>query len=258
MDMRSWILCGLALICAQAQTDTRARFEAASVKASVGPEPRVIERPVSPGRVNLPHFRLKNLIPMAYGVQPFLISGGPDWLQTEPYDITGELPSSGGAPPPQSKTMEALQVLLEERFKLRLHRESNIMPLYELTVSKSGFKPEDGADLPESAGGGYASREEIRLVRRKSPISSIVPFISLQLQTPLVDRTGLTGLYSFVLVWRRDPAPPPEPGSPVPQINPEEAAMIAALRSQLGLELQKGKGPVEVLVIDSAERPSGN
>ncbi|HUA61059.1 MAG TPA: TIGR03435 family protein [Verrucomicrobiae bacterium] len=256
--MRIWALCVLALICAHAQTDTRARFETASVKASAGAEPRVIARPVSPGRVNLPHFRLKNLIPMAYGVQPFLISGGPDWLQTEPYDITGELPSAGGTPPPQSKTMEALQVLLEERFRLRLHRESKIMPLYELRVTKSGFKPEDGADLPESAGGGSASRDEIRVVRRKAPISSIIPFVSLELQTPVVDRTGLTGLYSFAVVWRREPASPPEPGSLAPPINAEEAAMIAALRSQLGLELQKGKGPVEMLVIESAQRPSEN
>jgi uncharacterized protein (TIGR03435 family) len=189
-------------------------------------------------------------------VQPFLVFGGPGWLQTEPYEIVGELSPTGGAPPPSSKTLEALQVLLEERFKLRFHRESRVMPLNFLAVAKGGSKLVDGYELPADTMRDSADPRIVRLLRRKAPIANLASALSYFLQTPVQDRTGLTGLYSFVLEWRNDDVAEMRFVPGVPQI--DEASLVSAVHTQLGLDLQKGKGPVEVFVIDSAERPSAN
>ena len=256
--MRTVLLAALAAAAVQAQPDTRARFEAVSVKPSTGPEPQVIYRPYPPGKVNLTHSRLKNIITEAYGVQRFLVFGGPGWLDTDPYDIVGELPAAV-PPPPISKSYEALQVLLEDRFKLRVHWESRVMPLYYLTIAKGGTKLVDGAELPDDVQGGYRNRDTIRVVRRKEPLSSILAFLSSGFGMPIEDRTGLTGTYSFVLLIHLESAPAPS-ATETPQAadDPNNSAVIAALRTQLGLNLEKGKGPVRVLVIDSADRPAAN
>ncbi len=151
-----------------------------------------------------------------------------------------------GAPPERERALQALQVLLEDRFRLRFHREPKSMPLYKLTVAKTGSKLRMGEDLPENTPPGSEGRTASRIVRRKMPLSSLVAALAAYLQTPVDDKTGLTGLYSFVLEWHHDDPADSDP------------AMIAALRSQLGLDLEKVKGPVSVLVIDSAERPAVN
>lgn len=254
--MRRSLLAFLLAVLAHGQRDTRARFEAVSVKPALEANARGGRSGFPPGKIVLSYTRLKNVIPMAYGVQPFLVVGGPDWLQTEPYEIIGEMSSTGGAPPPSSKTLEALQVLLEERFQLRFHRESRVMPLYSLTVAKGGSKLVDGYELPGDTKRDSADRSVERLLRKKAPISNLVPSLSFYLQTPVEDHTGLTGLYSYILEWRNEEVSqaPVVPGVPQTDV----AALASALHSQLGLDLQKGKGPVEVLVIDSAERPSAN
>jgi uncharacterized protein (TIGR03435 family) len=253
--MRRSLLIFILVAVAGAQTDTRARFEVASVKPAPESHARGGRNGFPPGKVILSYTRLKNAIPIAYGVQPYLVFGGPEWLQTEGYEIMGELGPSAGTPPPPGKALEALQVLLEERFKLRFHRESRIMPVYSLIAAKGGSKLVEGYELPASFQP-FSDRTIEELVRRKAPMSSLASGLSFMVQTPVQDRTGLTGLYSFVLKWRNEviPPTPPEPG--IPQT--DEIALIAALRSQLGLDLQKGKGPVEVMVIDSAERPKAN
>ena len=233
------------------QADNRPHFEVASVKPSEANSR--VRVSFTPGKALLTHIRLKDIIPLAYGVQPFLISGGPAWLETEHYDIAGELAVRDGAPPERQQALEAVQVLLEERFKLRIHRETKELPLYKLTLAKGGFKPKAGEDLPEGTGGGFENRTASRFVPRKAPISSLVNVLSGRLGCHVEDQTGLQGVYSFVLEWQHD-----EPGGALPRADASDFALFAALRSQLGLNLERGKGPVEVLVIDSAEKPAAN
>jgi uncharacterized protein (TIGR03435 family) len=233
------LLLAPALLCAQ--TDTRARFEVAAIKRS-DPDSRIRVN-FTPGKATLVHCRFKDLIPLVYGVQSFLVSGGPAWFESEYYDVIGELAVEGGAPPDRQKALEALQALFEERCKLRLHRESKTLPLYKLTIAKEGLKLKDGDDLPDGTPMGFEQRTASRLARKKAPLSSLVSALSAHLGMPVEDRTGLKGLYSFAMEWQHE--------------RPEDSdfAMIAALHSQLGLNLEKTRGPVEVLVIDSAERP---
>jgi uncharacterized protein (TIGR03435 family) len=244
--MSRYAVLAFAPVLALGQAGTRPRLEVASVKPS-DPSSR-IRMDFSPGKAVVTHARVKDLLPLAYGFQPFLISGGPEWFGTDHYDIVGELAVQSGAPPTRLQTLDALQVFLEDRFKLRIHRESKSLPHYKLTIAKGGFKPKDGDELPEGTAAGLVHQTESRLVRKKAPLSSLVTALAGNLGCQVEDLTGLQGLYSFVLEWQYD-----EPGG-----DGFEFAMIAALRSQRGLSLERSKGPVTVLVIDSAERPAAS
>ncbi len=238
-----WFVAGVLAL--RGQDEVRPRFDAASVKPSAQNVRTRWDFP--PGQVVLIHSRLREVIPLAYELQPFLVSGGPGWFATDFWDIVGKLPVQEGAPAPaRPQALQALQVLLEEQFQLKAHRESRTMNLYRLTVAKTGLKLTDGDDLPDGTELGYERRFASRIVRRRVPLANLVTALTAYLGVPVEDRTGLGGVYSFVLAWDHQDA------------SDSDSAMIAAVRSQLGLNLERGKGPVQVLVIDSAERPAGN
>jgi len=199
------------------QADTRPRFEVASVKQSDSGARGRLSFP--PGQAVLLHSRLKDVIPFAYGVQSFLVSGGPGWLGTEFYDIVAKMPVTEGAPPQQEQVLRALQVLLEERFQLKVHWEPKDMTVFKLRVAKEGFKLKEGERLPENTPSGFEKRTASRIVRRDARISSLVTALSAYLGYPVQDETGLTGSYSFGLEWQHE-----EGG------NNSDFEMIAALR----------------------------
>jgi len=245
--MLNWVAACLAVAIAFGQRDGRPRFEVASVKVSA-PDGRP-HMSFSPGRAVLTHVRLQDMVPFVYGVQPFLVSGGPGWMATEHFDLVGKLPVVAGMPAPgRAEALQALQVLLEERFRLKLHWETKTMPLYRITVAKSGFNLKDGEALPVDTAGGFMTNAGVRLVQRGTGLATLASMISRLLDEPVEDTTGLQGSYSFVLEWQRNHS-----GG-----NVDEDGIIGALRSQLGLNLERGKGPVKILVIDSAERPQEN
>lgn len=238
-------LAGLLVLAGMAfgQADTRPRFEAASVKPAEANSRTRWTFP--PGQVVLTHTRMHDLIPLAYGLQPFQISGEPAWFASEFYDIAGKLAVTGGAPPEKSDTLAALQVLLEDQFRLKIRRQSKDLALYKLTLAKEGFKIKEGGELPDDTPAGFEGRTASRIVRKKQPIANLAMSLSAYLQCPVEDQTGLTGLYSYVLEWQHD-------------ADGSDYLMFTALHRQLGLHLEKGKGPVETLAIESAERPAAN
>jgi uncharacterized protein (TIGR03435 family) len=136
-----------------------------------------------------------------------------------------------------------------------------MQPVYFLTVAKSGFKLKDGDTLPESEGYGFGNGTTTRLVRRNLPLSNLVFSLSGLMGHHILDHTGLTGTYSFVLQWPKDQPAAAAPGAPdvpaVPLTDPS-AAIAEALRGQLGLNLESGKAPVDVVVIERVEKPSAN
>jgi uncharacterized protein (TIGR03435 family) len=229
-----------------AQTDTRPRFEVTSVKPS-DVNSRSSRWSFPPGQAVFVHTRLQDVVPLAYGLQSFLVSGGPAWFAADFYDIVGKLPRQEGVQPSRRQALEALQVLLEDRFRLRIHWDSKNLSLYRLTIAKGGSKLKEGEALPENTPKGFEGRYASRIVRNQEPLSGLVTALSAYVQAPVEDQTGLEGLYSFVLEWQHEE-----------QADGTEAAMFAALRKQLGLNLESGNGPVKVLVIDSAARPDGN
>ncbi len=236
---------------------------------------------------------LEGLIEDAYGkyangrINPIwtipTVEGGPAWVRNDPLTITATAPGT------LSEAMlrgPMLQALLEDRFKLKLHRETRQAPVYELIVAKGGSKlkpfkqgscvPLDAAralqsPLPSPAQGkwcdsGITGLGAIHAFGRGVTIQVAAYLLSRNLDRPVVDKTGLAGLYDFDLEFARDPSlagpppPPPPPGGlPADPANqPSEPSIFTAVQQQLGLKLEPAEGPREVLVIDSVERPSEN
>ncbi len=235
-------------------------FDVASVKASKSPGGRVAMTR-DPGRITYTNITLRRVLLAAYDVKNYQLVG-PDWLETLRFDITAGIPE--GATEEQFKAM--LRDLLATRFKMTIHRESKELPIYALLVARNGakIKPQDGTstDAEQIAG---MQRDEgkdgfpvlslptaglvietrngrARVTAKDVPIEKLADLLSGQVGRPVFDRTGLAGNYSFVLYFT------PESGEGA------EPFVFTALQQQLGLRLEARKGPVELLVIDHAEK----
>jgi uncharacterized protein (TIGR03435 family) len=265
------LLAMLALHTASAQTGIpeRLTFEVASVKpaTSTGGRFTMSGGPATgdPGRIIYTNIMLRRVLLNAYDLRSYQILG-PDWLDTLRFDITANVPE--GTTKEQFQAM--LRNLLATRFQMRSHRESRELPIYAMVAAKSGpklkpaglaaaqaedqlavIRPTDGKDgfpaLSLPAGGLVLETRNgrARVTGKESALSKLADLLSGQLGRPVIDMTGLAGNYSFVVYFA------PE------GINPDAASdpgLFAALQQQLGLRLEARTGPVELLMIDYAEK----
>jgi uncharacterized protein (TIGR03435 family) len=218
----------------------RPTFEAATIKPSDPDHVGAQMFSPGPGRFTAMTATLKDLVAWANGVRRFQVSGGPGWFDSDHYDISAK---ADGAPN-FTILRPMLRTLLEDRFRLGLHRETRELPVYELVVGKSGPKMRqvDVAGLGVGTGRG-------RLSGKGTDIATFAQGLSDQVDRVVVNRTGLAGFYEFTLTWAADDAPAGDEPGP---------SLFAALYEQLGLKLEPAKGPVEVLVIDHVEKPDAN
>jgi uncharacterized protein (TIGR03435 family) len=179
----------------------------------------------------------------AYGVGPNLIAGGPSWLDSDRYEI---LATSGRSEDGDQALMAMLRILLAERFKLAVHRETRTMAALVLEVAKNGPRLERAEDGASSTQNGRGLIEA-----RVISMSRFAQVLSRQTDLPVVDNTGLKGSFNLKLLWRPESARPTDEEM-------ERPALFDALQRQLGLRLESRKTPIEVLVIDHAEKPSEN
>jgi uncharacterized protein (TIGR03435 family) len=229
-------------------------FEAASIKRSAPGNLRGSTFEFLPGGgLRIANGTLKAILETAYEIRDFQILGGPGWVNSEQYDI---LARSGDRPPRRTATEEIgavrqrLQRLLAQRFKLEVHREMREVPEYALEIAKNGPNLIEIRDSSNQAGTGI-QRSCGKIIGTNTTAANLSVYLSRQLERPVLDRTGLTGRYSFQFEWTPDTGPCP--GSP------ENAPSIfTALQEKLGLKLESIKGPVDALVIDHAEKPSDN
>lgn len=186
-------------------------------------------------------------IKFAYGVQDSQISG-PDWLQSEHFDIIAKADS----PVAEDQLKLMMQALLADRFQLSIHRQNKELSAYAMIVAKGGAK------VKESTADAKTFRENsaIGTVVKAMTMKEWADFISGPLETPVVDRTGLTGRYDFSLDFT---AYLPG-GEKVMNVAFDNAngIVIAAMQGELGLKLESRKEMLEVLVIDRVEKPSAN
>jgi uncharacterized protein (TIGR03435 family) len=272
-------LAGLAIF---AQPTAQPKFEVSSIKPATNHGMRWV-RP-APGRLTA-EAPLQLLILNAYAKQPFQVVGGPSWIESDWYDVEAKASSN----PSRAELFLMLQSLLEDRFHLTLHRETKDLPVYYLQAAKNGLKltsPKDGAcveplpDAPnEWAGGrmqppmpGVATPPPLcgrlrftldpagaRLQGGKVNMPELVRSLSMALGRSVIDKTGFTGLFdvdvSFVADQTTPTLPPPPPDQAAEFTGP---SLMPALQDRLGLRLESGKGPVDVLVIDHVERPTAN
>jgi uncharacterized protein (TIGR03435 family) len=259
----------------------RPKFEVASIKPT-GDRGRAMMRPM-PGRITASG-PLRVLMQAAYGLQPFQIVDGPEWVQWDGYALDAKADGN----PDHAQMILMLQSLLEDRFRLQVHRESREMLVYELMAGRGGLRlsppregncaedteplplPEPGARMrlpgegsrPTPRCGGLNVTLEpggARIQGGKAPMAEFVRVLSRVLGRTVTDRTGFSGIFDVTLDFQADYTtaglPPPPPG----QIPAENASpSIFSAVQQLGLRLESAKGPVEVLVIDHVERPSAN
>jgi uncharacterized protein (TIGR03435 family) len=260
-------------------------FEVATIKqnAAVQGRSRLADQPG--GRFVATRINLRTLIGAAYQGNPPTgqLVGGPAWIDSDLWDIEAKAPEGSVPPnttfgfPPQMILM--LQSLLEDRFQLKLHRETREAPIYDLTIVKGGPKLKLSEDqMPPSMPGpaapplqpGTIPRGAMKMVNGDFEATALSfgdfakALAALYLHRPVDDKTGLKGLYDIKLRWTPDPAigAPLGPGGPVAPVPPTADTsgpdIFTAIQEQLGLKLDSAKGPVEVLVIDSAQKPSGN
>jgi uncharacterized protein (TIGR03435 family) len=279
--------------------DTRPVFEVATVKPSIVDFNHCGggDGPAGPGRLVLKCAIVANLIQQAYAVfanglslnpQTFPISGAPAWLDSDHYDITAKVDAN---PPPEILMGPMLQTLLEDRFRLKLHRETREIPVYALTVAKGGLKlkrlekpdcdpvdiakilapPAAGQPPPNFCGAARFGRNRgiLTLNIHTMSLKEFSQYISRgplgpQLDRPVIDKTGIDGIFDFHLEFAPDQNTPGfllqlrRPPGAASADDPSGPSIFTALPEQLGLKLEPTKGPGEFLVIDHVEKPSEN
>jgi uncharacterized protein (TIGR03435 family) len=254
-------------------------FEVASVKPSTAGDNRVAMRIQPGGRFIVTNATLKMIIVSAYNVRDYQISGGPGWITTDRWNIEGKaeegsIPARTGPPDPTvpDPLMLMTQSLLEDRFQLKMHRETREAPIYELVLAKAGSKMKLSAnqepvattpDAPQRGGpppGMMRLNPGGNLEGNGVAISLLARMLSEQPITgrPVIDKTGLKGLYDFMLEWTPEAVMPGLPAPPSPSADTSGPSLFTALQEQLGLKLESAKGPTEFLVIDSVGRPAEN
>lgn len=202
----------------------------------------------TPGNLKMRDVTVATCIKWAYTVQDSQISG-PEWLQSEHFDIAAKADTPVGDE--QMKLM--MRTLLADRFQFAFHRQSKMLRSYLMTVGKSG-----GDKLHESVADTAPFRENsaVGTVARGTTMKEFGDFIAGPLQAPVVDMTGLKGKYDFTLDFTA--YLPPEEHVMKMEFDNTTGIIIAAMRGELGLNLESKKENVEVLVVDRVERPSAN
>jgi uncharacterized protein (TIGR03435 family) len=227
------------------------------------------------------NFPLQRLVLMGFGVQEDRLLGLPNWVASENFDIEVKMESFVADAFNKLSThdrplvrQQMIQALLVDRFKLAFHRETRDLPVYSLVIAKNGSKlqeskiddanPGGRSGLGQGMGVSQAGRGgSVTITAQEIPIANLSAELSRQLGRMVLDKTGLTGKYDFVLKWTPDDIPAPsgsmlngQPALAAPDTS--GPVLFTAIQEQLGLKLEPGKGPVEVIVIDHIERPSGN
>jgi uncharacterized protein (TIGR03435 family) len=229
------------------QSTVGQRFEVASVKVSNVDPNSSSGIGTGRGRLNANNVTLKRCIMGAYGVGPLQISGGPDWIDSDRFEISAKAdqPIDDDA-----VLMVMLQGLLAERFKLVVHHETRTVSALVLKVAKNGPKLEK-AGPGESVNNTSTSNTGVVIDVRNTDMDQFAKILSRKMDLPVVNDTALKGIFNFTLRWT--PESRPVNGGVV-----DGPSVFTAIQEQLGLRLRSQKRPVEILVIDHAEKPSEN
>ena len=227
-----WILVAIEAL---AQTPA---FEAATIKPSKD-VPGHSGSHSRTGMIVMTGQTLKGLICATYQVKDFQVTGGPKWIDGDRFDINAK--AEGAANDSQMKAM--LQTLLADRFQLVFHHEEKIGPSYALVLVKSGLKIKP----VEGAAGSNSHGSKGQLTVTGMTMSKFADWLSRELKTPVTDLTATPEAYDFKLEWSTEG-----------DANDMESALFAALQSQLGVKLESRKLPIDMIVVDRAEKPSEN
>jgi uncharacterized protein (TIGR03435 family) len=277
---------GCLAACLAAQSPSRPTFGAASIKvnrATAG----LVRVSMSPGRYSAVNVTLRLMLRQAYGIPDFRMSGGPNWIDVDRFDV--EARADDAAAQGQPVTL-MLRSLLEERFKLTVYTETRDSPIYALVVARSDGKPRSeiklgsqlrrsGADcLPPTApagapappppppGAGAGRGDQCPSIQgpglisgRKMTMARLADALAPSVSRVVIDRTSLDGNFDLDLQWLPDQ---PRQGGPLANgaggfvPSPDLPSIFTAVQEQLGLKLDSQRGPADILVIERAEKPT--
>lgn len=267
------------------------RFEVASVRPSTGPTG---ERGQPGGRyfaTRSVKFFIADAFFFGTPLQMSRVIGGPDWIESALYEINAQASTPWQRSPdgPPRELFLMIRSLLEDRFKLKTHMETRELPVYELVRARAdgSFGPQlrqstvdcDALIAALQAGGPPPARQPnepppcgamrgpARVIAGGLPMAqfaNVLTFVMADANGPagrddarlVIDKTGLSGRFAFTLAWtpERIPEGPPPPG--IPPIDPNGPPLVTALQEQLGLKLQSARTLMDVVVVDSIERPT--
>jgi uncharacterized protein (TIGR03435 family) len=259
------------------------QFEVASIKPNPSGDFRKSLGP-APGGFSAMNVTLRELIPMAYEIPASLseisILGGPDWVDTERFDIEAK---TGVERLPAGQIAQMLRVLLADRFRLKAHKETRERPVYLLATAEADrrlgprlrpaaydcaarraalARKETPQPLPppgpDGRGACTGQSRPGRLFSSGFSLDWLADSLAPSVNRVVLDKTGLTGGFDFELEWTPEQMPPARADRPEPVVDPTGPSIFTALREQLGLKLESSRAPVDVVVIDSAERPTPN
>jgi uncharacterized protein (TIGR03435 family) len=235
----------------------RLTFEVASIKPSK-PGGTGGAMKVLPGGQEFvaQNFPIKLMFARLHWVPARQITGGPEWMDNETWDIQAKADRPGYS---REQINEMLGNLLEDEFKLKFRKDAKEGPVYALTVDKSGLKmkvnqsPED-FEIPIKGGpGGVTVGKRVAIDRLCFQLGSFLQGN----ERPVIDKTGLTGYYDFTLSFMPE-LPPGFDKDRLPAEMLARPSLFDAVRQQLGLKLEATKGPVEYYVIEHVEKPERN
>jgi uncharacterized protein (TIGR03435 family) len=262
---------------------TPSAFEVTSVKPNTSGTLGIMIR-TPPGRFIATNVTLRMLIRSAYQNMPdFRMIGGPSWIDTDRFDVDATAGSAAG-PNTAEQLRLMIQSLLEDRFKMKSHMETRELPIYLLVLARRDGKlgdhlkpatneckeivPPPGAPPPPPPPPGGAPQGAQRqcpsmlgmgaISGRQLSIDRLADTLAPYANRKIVNQTNLTGLFDLDLHWLPDLLPFVPIGAPPPPTDSDAPPLMTALQEQLGLKLDASRGPVEVLVIDSVEKPSAD
>ena len=273
-----FVVTALALAAAAAAQDRPAaelRFEAASIRPSAAAGPPISGTTIQANRMRGTRATLLALIRSVYYREGLTsenqFEGGPDWIRTDQWDFEAVATIT----PTREQFNGMLRNLLADRFKVKIRREQRQLPIFALLPSRDDRRPgpaltsvkvdcaaykdefnklqstspprEPGAPLqPTTCDTLLVANQGVRLAGRAVELSEFARMLTPYFEAPVMDRTGLPGQYDFELTFVRDPQA--TDGVPI----------ATALREQLGLRTERQQASMDVIVIESAERPTND
>ena len=275
---------GLLLATAYLSGQETPAFETASIKPS---QLRNGQASLAGGRLVMPYATLRELVTFAYPRQDGRVRseseivGGPTWMNADHFELVAKAEGPGlgidaGNTSAAAATSAELQginrvrlmlrSLLADRFKLTAHNELREAAVYTLLMDRNDRKP--GPQLKaiqidcvalRAAGnagicGGFRMASPGHLTGHAATIPLLAAFLEVPVSRIVIDRTGLQGTFDLELQWTPDQ--PQRPGVEAPAADPGGVSIYTAVREQLGLKLESTRAPVDVLVIDRADRPT--
>ena len=234
-------------------------FDVASIKRAGDVRERASR---TPGRYYEPAITFRRLIAEAYGLQPFRVLGGPDWVDSDLWSVDGRSQS----PTKGDEMRLMLRRLLQERFNLELRAETRELPIFELKLARTdgtlgpNLKPSsrDCSLGPCGPGRDGLAFDSVQIASLGAPMSALVAQLETYLRRIVRDATGLTGRYDINLRFAAETGLPWLPSLETLASQPAPPALATALQEQLGLRLDSGQASVDVLAIARAQRATAD